>query len=303
MSGGPVFLNSRQVKYAMEQRKKMEQEKQILQFDIEERKKMELKTYFELNTSAKINRNLRTEALTKKKEAAERELYGRRQALASLLNSEMEAWRYAIMYEVETPEMRQAAMLERAYSLRDARESARKKLVQDKLDAQWRDGCDDARFLDSKEMTRFMARERMAQVQDKENRRQKQNADENIFLHEWTKQLSLFEEKDKAKDGARQKAEMDTAAALAAQIQARRDAELKHAALLKEEEDRELEKVRRALADEAALKQQLAQEAKDRGRDVFLFNAQYQGTCVRQAATSLIIADMHHRLRHPPPPS
>ena len=38
-------------------------------------------------------------------------------------------------------------------SNRDARESQRLKLVQEKYDIQWRDACDDARTLDSKAMT------------------------------------------------------------------------------------------------------------------------------------------------------
>ena len=240
---GPVFLNSRQVKYAMEQRKRMDQEKQLMEFELEQQKKVNARTFFEINTSAKINMRLRSESLTKKKEAMERALFERRQQLASLLNSEMEAWRHAVMYEHETPEMRREAMLERAYALRDAREAARRKLVQDKLDEQWRDGCDDARFLDSQEMNRFMARERAAQVFDKENRRQSSEADENAFLAEWNRQLQLVEDRDRAKEVARRQAEIDTQAALAAQIRANEDMKARHAALLKEEEDREIEEV------------------------------------------------------------
>ena len=63
-------------------------------------------------------------------------------------------------------EDRKAKILERAYALRDARESERLKIVREKYDEQWRDACDDARNLDSKAMTRYMNEQRLQQIQD-----------------------------------------------------------------------------------------------------------------------------------------
>jgi hypothetical protein len=62
--------------------------------------------------------------------------------------------------------------MERAYALRDAREEARKKFVDESLERQWRDACDDARLLDSKALTQFMSNERLRQIQEKIQRKQ-----------------------------------------------------------------------------------------------------------------------------------
>lgn len=46
--------------------------------------------------------------------------------------------------------------MERAYALRDARETERQKIVEEKFHQQWRTACDDVRALDSKALTQHM---------------------------------------------------------------------------------------------------------------------------------------------------
>lgn len=239
-----AFLNSRQVKLAMEARKKMEQEKQLMEIEIENSKKIAQRTNFEITTTAKIESRMRQESLASKKTRLEHERFLRRQQLADLYNMEMEQWRSQILSKTETIEERKSSLLERAHALRDAREAARRKLVQDKLDAQWRDGCDDARALDSKELTKYMGTERVRQIAEKENRRQNANMNESVFLAEWTKQLSTLEERDKAKEAARAKATRDNVAGIAEQIKRNEDMKNQHALRQQEEDEKELTEVR-----------------------------------------------------------
>lgn len=237
------FLNSRQIKLAMEARKKMEQEKMLMEMELDNSKKIAHRTAFEITTTAKIERRLRQDSLQGKKEALERQLFNRRTQLADLYNTEMEFWRSQVLAQKETMEDRKAEMLERAYAFRDAREAARKKLIQDKLDALWRDGCDDARSLDSKELNRFMGAERQRQIADKENRRKDAAAVETVFLSEWTKQLNVMEEKDRAKQDARSRANADTAAGLEQQIRQQDEMRADHSRKQQEESEREIAEV------------------------------------------------------------
>ena len=79
--------------------------------------------------------------------------------------------------------------MERAYALRDAREESRRKVVQERLDEQWRDACDDARLLDSKALTHHMSKERHQQIQDKIMRNKELSRNENDFMAAWNHQL------------------------------------------------------------------------------------------------------------------
>jgi len=239
-----AFLNSRAVKLAMEARKKMEQEKQLLELEIENSKKIAQRTAFEVTTTAKIERRLRGDSLQSKKDALARELYNRRTQLADLYSSEMDFWRSEVSAQKETMAERKAMIMERAYALRDAREAARKKMIQDKLDQLWRDGCDDARTLDSKELNKFMGAERLRQIEEKENRRKNAKAEETVFLGEWTRQLSLLEEKDRAKQAKRDKSNADTAAGLEEQIRFNDELKAQHFKKMQEDDEREISEVR-----------------------------------------------------------
>ena len=108
--------------------------------------------------------------------------------------------------------------MERAYALRDAREAERRKIVQARLDEQWRDACDDARLLDSKALTLYMSKERHQQIQDKILRKQKLSRNENDFMAAWNQQLEVMHQKDQDKRAKQHKADLDTAAGLREQM-------------------------------------------------------------------------------------
>ena len=108
--------------------------------------------------------------------------------------------------------------MERAYALRDAREQARQKTVQEKYDQQWRDACDDARTLDSKALTKFMNQERIRQIQDKVSNKQVLSNQENSFLEAWNKQLEELARRDREKQEYRKRVDKETSDAIKAQV-------------------------------------------------------------------------------------
>ena len=108
--------------------------------------------------------------------------------------------------------------MERAYALRDAREKERLEYVRQCYDMQWRDACDDARALDSAALTHLMSKERMAQIQEKIDRKQKLSVAENDFVEDWKKQLAAVEERERAKEETRRKADSDMEAGLRQQV-------------------------------------------------------------------------------------
>ncbi|CAM9314162.1 unnamed protein product [Ascophyllum nodosum] len=123
--------------------------------------------------------------MLKKERANSEALLARRRRLADLYNEEMERWEHEVMNRAETVEERKQRILEKATRLRDARESARRKYVQECYDRQWRDSCDDARTLDSQAHTDWVASQRWLQVAEKAARskatfRRKRFADEQI---------------------------------------------------------------------------------------------------------------------------
>jgi len=73
----------------------------------------------------------------------------RRAAMQRLYESEMNGWKVMLANQEETLDERKERIRERAYLLKNQRESERKNFVKEMYDKQWRDACDDARSLDS----------------------------------------------------------------------------------------------------------------------------------------------------------
>ena len=95
--------------------------------------------------------------------------------------------------------LNQNRIKDRAYALKEARESNRKGFIDACYTRQWRDACDDARTLDSKQMTKYMQSERIRQIEEKKARKEALSAQEDSFLDESKKQLDAVEERARAK--------------------------------------------------------------------------------------------------------
>ena len=209
-----------------------------------EKRQMEIATWENSSAARQDGRN-RVDRVKEIQAQQEKEVLRRRQELANLYNNEMDAWRTEVMSRVETQEDRKSRyvftnkpmliefsssfsvlivlspyvirllssryrIMERAYALRDAREETRRKVVQERLDEQWRDACDDARLLDSKALTLHMSKERHQQIQDKIMRNKELSRNENDFMIEWQRQLEVMHQKDQDKRAKQHKADLDT---------------------------------------------------------------------------------------------
>mmetsp|Transcript_15101 Transcript_15101/g.25173 ORF Transcript_15101/g.25173 Transcript_15101/m.25173 type:complete len:481 (-) Transcript_15101:324-1766(-) len=269
-------MSAAQGKQVIESRKRADNAYKEMDAVMAQTKKILQIANFENQTQAKIERLSHTKEVQRHKAQQEAALNVRRQQLADLYNYEIEMWRAEAMARVETQEDRKARIMERAYQLRDARESERNSLVQKKYDAQWRDACDDARTLDSKAMTIFMNNERLRQIEEKKQRNQNLSSQEDAFVEEWTRQMDAVAAQDAAKQEYRKRIDAETSAAVKAQIED--NMRLKEEFRQKKlgEELSELDRLRGEIeADEAD--QRAKQEAAfARGRAVLEFNDQYR---------------------------
>eukprot|EP01038_Epipyxis_sp_PR26KG_P009722 gene9722-13082_t len=231
---------------------------------------------FENTTQNKIENRLKKDAVTGKKKQYEQDLLNRRKKIADLYNDEIEMWRAEILAKVETQEDRKARIMERAYALREARETDRQKFVHAKLEEQWRDANDDARTLDSKAMTLKMNQERIAQIQEKISRKQNLSSQENSFLTEWKRQLDEMEKRNKEKEDNRRRIDHETSNEIRNQIAEnarRKEAQYYQTRM---EEDEELAKLRKEIEDEEEMQQKRQIDNYYRGKEVLKFNAENQ---------------------------
>ena len=155
--------------------------------------------------------------------------------------------------------------MEKAFALRDAREAARTKYVQDALDAQWRDACDDARTLDGKAMDKWCGEERVRQLEAKRQRGEDNSADERAFLEEWNRQLEAIEAKDKAKkEGAKVRA-FETQKGILQQMEHNERMKQEHYNRTQAEDEDEIKRIREAIAFDESIQKKRSDEARAAG--------------------------------------
>jgi len=92
----------------IESRKRADNAYRRMDAVIVEDKKILQMANFENMTAAKIDRRMKKEQFDKRKQEYEISLHDRRQQLADLYNTEIEAWRAEVLSNVETLEDRQA---------------------------------------------------------------------------------------------------------------------------------------------------------------------------------------------------
>lgn len=266
MSGGVVKL--------IEQRKKANAYYDSMNASIADRKRVQQIATFEINTTKRIERNMKNKRFEELRREQEASLLMRRHQLADLYNSEIQSWRDEVLAKAETQESRKANIMERAYALRDKRESARAEIVKDALDRQWRDSCDDARLLDSKAMLQFVKNERLAQIQEKVRRKERLSLQENDFYAAWQQHLAEYDRKEEEKLRKREMDQHNTLVSIRSQID---DTEQRKRAQREQrlvEETEEIENIQRDIALEEAIQRQRQLDAVQRGKEVQRLNAQ-----------------------------
>jgi len=166
--------------------------------------------------------------------------------------------------------------MEKAYALRDRREAERRKQVQSAYDTLWREGCDDLRDLDGKALNMYMGAERQKQIEEKQKRRALDEIDANSFYADWTKQLETLAAADDAKKARHAENTRLNASGILAQIEGGAKMKLEQYERTQAEADADIAANNAALANDRAREASKKQQAVDRGREVLVFNAQFQ---------------------------
>lgn len=239
---------------------------------------------FENDTTARIEGKLKQKEFEKRRVQYEKELTGRRKQLADLYNAELDQWKREAMSLVETQEDRKARIMQKAYQLRDKRESDRAAIVKAKYDLQWRDACDDARTLDSKAMTLHMNKLRLEQIEEKKKQKGALSAQENDFLEEWNRQLDELERRDREKREYRHRIDMETSADIRRQMEANIRAKEDHFLKNRAEEEAELARLRQEIETDEQLQRDRNRRAYEQGKEVLKFNAESRHVREEEAA-------------------
>lgn len=166
--------------------------------------------------------------------------------------------------------------MEKAYSLRDKRESERLAFVSKCYNDQWRDACDDARTLDSKALVNFINEERLQQIKSKQERNERLNADDTEFLAQCQKIADEAAAKEKAKQDRRQKADHDTQAEILSHIEYNRKNMEDHYNKAHEEQLLDIQRNKEDIARVAAKEKKKADDLRQRGREIMEYNAQFK---------------------------
>lgn len=276
--------NPHDQKKLLESRRKVEDRIIAMENGLKDARTTLQKSQFEISTTNKIERRMKTEMLSKMQDDDKYQLFYRRQNLAALFNSELEGWKAEVLSKEETIEERKTRIMKRANALRDDREKARNEFVQQAYVRQWRDANDDSRTLNSDCMTKFMADERQKQMHDKMEATLQAGKDEGAFLAEWQRQLDVIEAKDKAKLAARHKANMDTQDGLRTQMSYNTNQKQKIYDQTQQEAEAEIAGVQKAIADEKERLEQKKRDAFQKGQDVLAYNATFKDIEADKAA-------------------
>eukprot|EP01039_Chlorochromonas_danica_P001728 gene1728-1888_t len=258
----------------LDARRRMENSFREMDAVVQHDRKILQMAHFENYTTNKIEQRTKQLMMEKKKKEYEDRLLHRKKRLADLYNEEMQTWRQEVLAKEETIEERKAKIMERAYALRDGREKARQAFVQQKLQEQWRDACDEARTLDSRALTLHMNQERIKQIHEKKDRRQALSHQEDRFLEEWNRQLAEMERRDKEKFEYKQRLEKETSQAIRKQIEDNEKLREEYYWKRMAEDEEELTRLRQEMEEEDRLQRQRLQESYSRGKEILAFNAE-----------------------------
>jgi len=109
----------------------------------------------------------------------------RRDRLRSLLESDEKQYLLEMDAKEETVIERQAKMREKAKALKEKRECERLNVVQEKLEQQWRENCEELRSTVSHRHTHQVATERLEQLRIQDDMKLAQREDEIAFADLW----------------------------------------------------------------------------------------------------------------------
>lgn len=222
-------------------------------------KHCDLKNDWERSTDKRIQLNTVKRRVNSLLQANQFAIEERRDRLRSLLESEEKQYLIEMDAKEETVLERQAKMREKAKALKEKRERERLNLVQEKLEQQWRDQCEELRSTLSKRQQDQVAAERLQQLEIKADMEAADKVEEQLFADLWYADMMAKAKKEEDQTRRQMSANRDMLdtlnqqmAALEAQKQEEKRLEQEEAELLKQqtmlrklEEQRAMEEKRR----------------------------------------------------------
>jgi hypothetical protein len=121
-----------------------------------------------------------------------------------------------------TLESRLSSMRDRVSELRNAREAERRDLVAQKLDQQWRLGCDALRCIESQALVHQVAKQREGQLAEKREQKLRDAAEDEHFSGLWEAERQKKIHREEADSRARDVLNAETSKVLREQILALR---------------------------------------------------------------------------------
>uniref|UniRef100_A0A7S3ZG13 Cilia- and flagella-associated protein 53 n=1 Tax=Lotharella globosa TaxID=91324 RepID=A0A7S3ZG13_9EUKA len=175
--------------------------------------------------------------------------------LAQMLKQDDIQFQREIDASVETIEKRMQRMANRAYELREKRESARKKKADELYYQRFRRGCDELRGLDAEKHKKLMYQERAKQLEINAEKRKKEVEAEKMYTKMWLAEAQKKEERHKRDIARIERLNNEQATALRHQMRIKDDQ--------REAERQRILQEKREIKDQAEADRQLAAKRKD----------------------------------------
>lgn len=223
--------------YLITNRRKDEDARAIMTKTAKSYSQLKQKSQFEESTTAKINHNHFLHRYKRLQEQEVVKLEERREKLRVLLEEDEQKHRKALLENEESNETRIIMMRSRMTKLREEREKDRQKIVEQKLEQQWRQNCDELRSLESKILVKKVDAGRAIQIKEREARKELEKKEKEHYEKLWEQGRKKKMEREIHDHNVRQQLNHETLLVLKDQLRAfKEQADLQKA--LKEEEAR-----------------------------------------------------------------
>lgn len=166
-------------------RRKQEEQRQQAEELTKHNKLHDLKNDWERWTDRKIQLNTVKRRVDDLLKANEFGIEDRRERLRNLLQQEEAEYLHEMASKEETVLERQAKMRDRARSLKEKREAERQAFVNEKLEQQFRDQCEELRSTQSKRHQDEVAVERLEQLRIKSAMESQQKEEDDMYAEMW----------------------------------------------------------------------------------------------------------------------
>eukprot|EP00944_MAST-04C_sp_MAST-4C-sp1_P012661 g12661.t1 len=166
--------------YIIKKRRAMEEKRDALRADVQERIVIGGIAKWEVSTAKRIEANRAMTYFNKMKEEAAEKLTERRKRLAAKLSREQEQYEIEVENSFETAEERAARLAERALKLKADRAARMKKASEDARFRQFRNSCDELRGKDKQIVAELINDYRMNQIKMKEDEAARKQQEVNL---------------------------------------------------------------------------------------------------------------------------